>query len=330
MLALCLAAFGTLRWLDSAPSGMAASTVVVVHKGESFRDIARNLKRLGLIKSALLLDGYSVLTHTASALQVGRYSIDKGSSTIAIHDMLVSGRQILVRVTIPEGWTLRQIAARLEAQKITTASAFLDAAGSAPLLKALHIPLRSAQGFLFPDTYLFPEGYPADKVVRTMAADFFKNLSEIYPEYASLPPSDLAAKVTMASVVEGEYRVPDEAPVIASVFYNRLAANIRLESCATVSYVLTDIEGKPHQTRLYDKDLWVSSPYNTYRHRGLPPGPISEPGRTALHAAFYPAKTNFLYFVLENPVSGKHFFSESYSAHELAKYEYVNLYLKQN
>jgi UPF0755 protein len=138
----------------------------------------------------------------------------------------------------------------------------------------------------------------------------------------------LLAKVTLASVVEREYRVSAEAPVIASVFYNRLARNMRLQSCATVSYVLTDIKGLPHQTRLYDKDLWVPSAYNTYRHRGLPPGPISAPGRVALRAAFYPAKTAYLYFVLENPTTGKHFFSKGFAAHLMAAYELDNLYLK--
>lgn len=326
---LALAAGGSLYWLNQPPAEMGTSTVVDVHKGESFRDIAHKMQRLHLIKSALLLEGYSIATQTAGELKVGRYEIEKGATTVAIHDLLVSGRQLLVRVTIPEGWTLKQIAERLQTERIVDASDFLKAASSPQLLAELGIPLESAQGFLFPDTYLFPEHYPAEKVVRTMAADFTRHLAEIYPDYRSLTPQELARKVILASIVEGEYRIPREAPIIASVFYNRLKINMRLESCATVEYVLTDILGQPHQIRLYDKQLWVPSAYNTYRHRGLPPGPINEPGSVALRAAFYPANTKYLYFVVKDPVTGEHFFSESFAAHELAMYQYDNLYLKQ-
>lgn len=326
---LALAACGVLYWLNQAPLGMPPSTVVDVQKGESFRDIAHKLQRHDLIKSALFLEAYSIATKTAGELKVGRYDIERGATTVEIHSILVSGRQILVRVTIPEGWTLKQIAERLQSEKIVSAPDFLKAARSPLLLKELGIPLDSAQGFLFPDTYLFPEHYPAEQVVRTMAADFTRHLSMVYPDYRSLTPEELAQKVIMASIVEGEYRVASEAPIIASVFYNRLKIDMRLESCATVEYVLTDVLGWPHQTRLYDKELWVPSPYNTYRHSGLPPGPINEPGSVALRAAFFPASTKYLYFVLKDPVTGEHFFSVSYAAHELAKYRYLSLYLKQ-
>ena len=163
------------------------------------------------------------------------------------------------------------------------------------------------------------------RVPDTVLAEITGKLS--IADVVGLSPKELFAKVTLASIVEREYRVPTEAPVIASVFYNRLAEHMRLQSCATVSYVLTDINGLPHQTRLYDKDLWVSSAYNTYRHRGLPPGPISAAGRVALRAAFYPANTQYLYFVLENPTTGKHFFSMGFAAHLMAAYALDNLYL---
>ena len=317
-------------WLNEPPGGMPGSVIVSVRQGDSFKAIARELNKKGLIRSWFFMDVVSKGTGTAGELQAGRFRIEKGSTTLAIHNLLVSGRQVLVRVTIPDGWTLKQTAARLAAEKIAPKEAFLAAAHSPAALKAAGIPAsaKSVAGYLFPDTYYFPEGYPAEKVIATMTENFYRHLKAIYPDYQKLPTEALYKKVVMASIVEREYRVAAEAPVIASVFYNRLAKDMRLQSCATVGYVLTNIEGMPHQTRLYDKELKVPSAYNTYLHWGLPPGPISEPGSVALHAAFYPAHTDYLYFVLENPATGKHFFSKGFAAHLMAQYKLDNLYLK--
>lgn len=317
-------------WLNEPPAGMPHSAIVTVNAGETFRGIAQRLQQDKIIRSWAFLDAVSVLGGTAKELKTGRYRIERGATTLNVHNVLVSGHQLLVRVTIPEGWTLTQTAERLQAEKIVSKSEFLAAARSPALLKKLGIPAESAEGFLFPDTYEFPENYPAEKVLATMSEDFFGRLTRIYPDYRKLTGRELLHKVTLASIVEGEYRVAAEAPVIASVFYNRLHEGMRLQSCATVSYVLTDIKGMPHQTRLYDKDLKVESPYNTYLHPGLPPGPINAPGTVALHAVFYPAKTNYIYFVLENPQTGRHFFSRTFKAHLMATYRLMNLYLKQS
>ncbi len=330
ILLLLIGGAGFAYWLNEPPSGMPSSTIISVEKGDSFRTIARALHKEGLIRSWAFLDIVSVVKGTTAELKVGRYKIDRGTTTLDIHNLLVSGKQLLVRVTIPDGWTLKQMAERFAAEKIVSKPDFLAATKSPKLLKKLDIPAESAEGFLYPDTYYFPENYPADKVLATMSSNFFRHLSSIDPEYKQLTPKELLDKVTLASIVEREYRVPDEAPIIASVFYNRLAEHMRLQSCATVSYVLTDINGLPHQTRLYDKDLWVPSPYNTYRHWGLPPGPISAPGEIALNAVFFPAKTDYLYFVLKNPSTGKHFFSKTFAAHLMATYALDNLYLKAN
>jgi UPF0755 protein len=113
--------------------------------------------------------------------------------------------------------------------------------------------------------------------------------------------------------VEREYRAPEEAPLMAGVFYNRLARRMRLESCATVEYVITEIEGKPHPDRLYTEDLWIESDYNTYRHSGLPPAPICNPGSVALRAAIAPQKSDYLYFRVSG--NGKHYFSKTFDEH---------------
>lgn len=317
-------------WLNEPPEGMPNSAIVTVAKGDSLRTVGRALNRRNLIRSWPFLDLVSKVTGTSDGLKAGRYKIVGGSTTLSIHNLLMSGRQLLVRVTIPDGWTLKQIADRLSVEKVVSKADFMAAANSQRLLESVGIPAHSAAGFLFPDTYLFPEDYTAAKVVQTMTRNFYEHLAQIYPDYHQLSGKQLLDKVIMASIVEREYRVPVEAPVIASVFYNRLKIGMRLQSCATVSYVLTDIKGLPHQVRLYDKDLKVQSPYNTYLHAGLPPGPISAPGTVALHAAFYPASTDYLYFVLKNPVTGRHFFSRSFAAHLMAQYQLINLYLKSD
>ena len=129
----------------------------------------------------------------------------------------------------------------------------------------------------------------------------------------------------LASIVEREYRVEEEAPLIASVFTNRLRLGIGLESCATLAYIITEIQHKPHPEYITLEDKGIDSPYNTYKWAGLPPGPIANPGRVALDAAFHPARTDYLYFVLRDPEEGKHYFSRDLDAHNKAK----NLYLKK-
>jgi UPF0755 protein len=143
------------------------------------------------------------------------------------------------------------------------------------------------------------------------------------PRARKLPPRELHEKVILASIVEREYRLPEEAPLIASVFVNRLRYNIGLESCATLEYIITDLEDKPHPRYLSEEDKRIKSPYNTYMWAGLPPGPISNPGRVALAAALHPARTNFYYFVLKDAETGQHYFSDSLKQHNWAKYYYL-------
>ena len=159
-----------------------------------------------------------------------------------------------------------------------------------------------------------------------MAKTFFDTLDKMEPEWKEMPQGKLRDTLIVASIVEREYRAPDEAPLIASVFYNRLRRNIGLESCATLEYIITEIQQKAHPEYITTEDEKLNSPYNTYKWAGLPPGPISNPGRTALEAAFRPAQTDFLYFVLRDPDAGRHYFSRDLSEHNQAKY----LYLKKS
>jgi UPF0755 protein len=163
-------------------------------------------------------------------------------------------------------------------------------------------------------------------MAELMARTFFENLDRIEPQWKGMDRHAVYDTIIMASIVEREYRADDEAPLIASVFYNRLKRNIGLESCATLEYIITEIQQKAHPEYITLEDEKINSRYNTYKWAGLPPGPISNPGRIALEAAFHPAQTGYLYFVLRDQQAGRHFFSRDLSEHNQAKY----LYLKKS
>ena len=156
-----------------------------------------------------------------------------------------------------------------------------------------------------------------------MVTNFYRVLEEIIPDYRDWDKTELHNEVILASIVEREYRIAAEAPLIASVFKNRMKHKIGLESCATLEYIITEIHGKPHPEYLTLKHKSIQSPYNTYMWYGLPPGPISNPGRVALNATFHHAETDFYYFVLKDPATGEHYFSENLNEHNQAKFFYL-------
>jgi len=294
-----------------------------VHKGESVSSIASRLEEKGVVRSARLLSLVSRVNNTSGRFQAGNYLMKRNMTTLEVHDFFITGSQILNRVTIPEGWTTRKIGGHLEREGITTAALFQAACTDPLLLTQLGIPGESAEGYLYPDTYMFPADYPAEEIVKHMVGNFFNVVSSVYPEYKKLSAAQLHQKVIIASIVEREYLTPEEAPDMASVFYNRLNANMRLESCATVVYVMTEQEGLPHPRHLYYADLERPSSYNTYLHRGLPPGPISNPGRVALDAAFHPSDTDYWFFVLKGQGATEHYFSRTLAEHNRAAVLYL-------
>jgi UPF0755 protein len=322
---LALTAGGaTLYYLNTpSPQIPAEGSVFKVLRGENLSKIAERLELEGLIRSRILLLLFSRLNGTETAFKNGYFRILPGDSMIDVHNLLVAGYQEQVKLTIPEGWTLRKIARYMEEKGIASSEEFLGAASSSSLIDQFGIPAENLEGYLFPDTYFFPRGYPAYGVVEEMAENFFRRVAEIAPEALDWDRDELHRRIIMASIVEREYRRAEEAPLIASVFYNRLDYNIGLESCATLGYIITDIQNKPHPEFLSAEDKRIDSPYNTYKWAGLPPGPISSPGTVALKAALYPADTEFYYFVLKNPETGEHYFSEDLQEHNWAKYYYL-------
>jgi UPF0755 protein len=289
------------------------SVLVTVNEGESSYSVGKRLFRAGIIKNSYF---WNIISRLDGAfVRAGTYRISLPASQTDIRAALVEGRQVLLSVTVPEGVTLKKAAAIMEAAGICGAVEFLAAARDKALLAAYRVPGPSLEGRLYPDTYLFPGAFPAEKVVRKMADTFFEKVREIAPESAALSAEELNEKVIIASIVEREYRIPEEAAVMAGVFYNRVAIGMPLQSCATVEYIITDIQGRPHPKKLYYEDIEIRHPYNTYVIPGLPPGPISLPGKTALDAAFHPAGTDYLFFRLVNEAAGRHYFSRTNDEH---------------
>lgn len=309
-------------YLNQAPATAAASRTFAVPPGESLTGVAQRLHGAGFIRSPGLLRLLARARGAETAIRAGYYRFPAAATSAEILDLLVAGSNDLVRVTIPEGWTSNRIAAHLEERDITGAAEFRTAVNSPELMRSYGIEAPTAEGYLFPDTYYFPRGYGAEAVVRHMVDTFFGRLEEIHSA-ARPDAAELHDKVILASIVEREYRVASEAPLIASVFNNRLQSNVRLESCATIVYIITEIQGNQHPERIYEADLEIESAFNTYRSRGLPPGPIANPGLTALQAALYPADTDYRYFVVKDPTTGTHHFSSVLSEHSEARFVYL-------
>jgi UPF0755 protein len=223
----------------------------------------------------------------------------------------------MTNFTIPEGWHNRQIAELLTSRGMAqSAQEFLDLTANEEVLVKYKIQADSTEGYLFPDTYTIPLNYPLAKIHEAMLRRFFQVLKEVAVD-KNTDPFDLQQKIILASIIEREAAKPEELPVMAGVFLNRMNKRMKLESCATVQYLLP----KPKQ-KLLEKDLLIKSPFNTYLHKGLPPGPISNPGRAALAAVYAPKETDALFFVLKP--DGTHHFAATYREHNNAKKMYLD------
>ncbi|UGQ17482.1 endolytic transglycosylase MltG [Borrelia sp. RT1S] len=314
-----------LYFLNSSPFESGLLCEFEVQKGWGVKKIARELKKQGFIRSEELLIAISYIFGSDKNFKEGKYSIDGSFSTFDVYKELLRGSPVLdISVTIPEGYTTRRIALRLSKFGIIDdVQGFVDLVNNSKFISGLGLDYHSLEGFLFPDTYNFYADMDMKEIIRIFVGNFFSRLISMGIDYKSYSSEDLYNKVTVASIVEREYRIKSEAAAMASVFYNRIKSNMALQSCATIEYIVTEELKKPHPKRIYFSDLEIKSPYNTYINKGYPPTPISNAGSVALRAAFLPDSTNYLFFVLKNPKTGAHKFSSDYSDHLLSANSYI-------
>jgi len=291
-----------------------AKPIIRVEPGASLNDIAALLKTHGCLRSALAFKLHAIVTGQASELKSGTYEVSPAMSAPQLIAMLAEGRQATATVTIPEGFTLAQIAQRVAEAGLADEQQFQAAATAEAVEKILQVKLpeevHSAEGYLFPETYRFTLGTGPEKLVARMIGEFEKRF--IAQLWEPLPSErrwgSLHEIVTLASLVEEEAQIESERALIAGVLKNRLERGMRLECDATVQYALSK-----RRQRLTYSDLQIDSSYNTYRHAGLPPGPISSPGLDCLRAALKPAHTQYLFYVARG--DGSHIFSRTYQEH---------------
>lgn len=317
LLLLGLGAAGT--WSELRPVGPGPSRIVAIPPGASTRQIGELLARAGVIRNPRALVVAARLRRAGGRLRHGEYALAPTQGALEIVDVLIQGRGLLHRVTIPEGFTVRQIADALAAAGVVQRERFVELAtrGGRRFARAslAELPTDSLEGYLFPDTYHLPRSLDEEAVIGTMLDRLDAAVDAPLRDAARARGLTFHQLLTIASMVERETRVAEERPVIAGVIYNRLARGMRLEIDATVLYAL----GR-HKDRVTLADLAVESPYNTYRREGLPPGPIASPGLAAIAAAARPAEVPYLFYVLKP--DGSHHFSRTLAEHQAAVRRY--------
>jgi UPF0755 protein len=279
--------------------------------------VAGELEKGGLITNKTLFVLWARVKGYGKGVRAGEYSLSPAMAPIQLLEILRKGLVILHAVTIPEGFTRHQIADLLEAKGLADRKHFLELTQDEALLRQYGISGPSLEGYLFPDTYHFSRGTPTLAIIDTMVRRFRQEVTPLM-EQARGTGMKFEDVVILASIVEKETGRPEERPLIASVFLNRLRLGMRLESDPTVIYGMENFKGN-----LKKGDLMERTPYNTYVIHGLPPGPIANPGLDSIKAVIDPARSDYLYFVSKN--DGSHHFSKTLAEHNRA----VEVYQKR-
>lgn len=300
--------------------GEGKEVVISIPARATTNQIAGLLAEEGVIQNELLFELYTRLYGFDRHLQAGEFRLNTSMPMVEVVNKLVSGQVISYTFTIPEGFTVEQIAARLAADGYVDKDRFLSLVekGNFNFLWLDELPAGPyrLEGFLFPDTYRIPKDFSEQEIIQMMLDRFTEVYDQDYRDQAAQMGLSTLEAITLASIVEREVRKPEELEIVSAVFHNRLKKGMRLESCATIQYLL----GEPKEV-LLNEDLEIDSPYNTYKNAGLPPGPIASPGKAAIHAALNPADVDYLYFVAKN--DGSHYFSRTLAEHNRAKKKYL-------
>jgi UPF0755 protein len=288
--------------------------VVKINRGQNLSSVARELEKEGVIYNRYFFIAAGRLLGYQENIIPGEYKFGNGFTNIDILKIITDPYLTRsVTLTIPEGMNIRQIGRLLSRQFDLDSAKFVSEASNDSLIKEFGIEAENLEGYLFPDTYslsLSAHGGMEREIVRIMFKEFQKNITPAMYDEMKRRKLTLKDVITMASIIEGETRFVPEKKIIAGVYYNRLKKRMRLEADPTVQYVLPG----GAKRRLVYSDLKFKSPYNTYLHAGLPPGPINNPGLSSIMAALYPDVNNYLYFVAKG--DGSHRFASSFEEHK--------------
>lgn len=311
---------GAAAWLWYAVAGdrtlPVAATEVVIERGDTLTDAAARLSRAGALHGPLALRLAARLRGGDAAIESGEYRIPAHQSADEILQRLIRGEVDAVWVTIPEGFTAREIADRLGERHLADPAAFVQWCMHTGIdLGGKRTP--SLEGYLFPSTYLLPLAASPAALARIFTDQFRAELPADAERRARALGLDVPQVIAVASLIEREAKLDAERPLMAGVYYNRLRAGMPLQVDATIEYVFPE-----HHTVITRRDLELASPYNTYRRTGLPPTPIANPGKPSIDAAFHPTPSRYLYYVYRG--NGHHAFATTLEEHDAN----VNRYLK--
>lgn len=304
-------------FLNTPASSDKEEVSFTIEKGQSVRNIARNLEEKGLVKDDLLLLFYLKGKGLSGDLKAGNYRLAKNNTPKQVVDTLTNGKVASVKITIPEGWTNTQIADYLENKGIVEKNDFLAASKEKynyPFLSDLPEG-ASVEGFLFPDTYLLSQNVTSKEIIEKMLQNFEEKLNDQIKTEIKSSSYNVFQTVTLASVVEREVSKPEERKLVAGVFLARLEEGMKLQSDATIQYILNS------NKKIFNfEEIKVESPYNTYQNTGLPVGPIGNPGLDSILAVVRPQMTEFRYFLSADGVTH---FSKTLDEHEEKKAKYL-------
>jgi UPF0755 protein len=308
---LAAALLSAFLLFDTHPTGSWEGKLVLVPKGSRLPEVVGILREGGILPHPLAFRALVLLTFSGRRLHYGEYAFPTPPSAFEAWRKLVRGDVIKYEVTVPPGANLYDVAKLLEEKNLATAEAFLATAASPAVLGRLEIPGESAEGYLFPDTYILVKPVTPEEILEFMVRQFRRKVPPDAEKRAKEAGLSLHQVVTIASIIEKETGVEEEKPIVSAVIRRRLALGMPLQMDPTVIYGVKRFDGTV--TR---KDLRTAGPYNSYLNRGLPPGPIANPGLAALAAALNPSKAEYLYFVSRN--DGSHTFSRTLPEHNRA------------
>ena len=314
-----LAAVAGLTWLalSPTPAVQAGPLVIEIPAHESVLGIATRLADADVVHSRVAFLALTAGRGHIRHLKAGEYEIPRDANTIDIVDLLVSGRVRQHIVLHPEGATVAELARALESERLASANDVIRAASDERVRRALDISGPSLEGYLFPDTYQFVRGLSAEEMLGRMVQRLRSKLSPEVIARARARGLDVHQLLTLASIIEREAVDPEEQRLISAVFWNRLRLDMPLQADPTVQYAVAK-----ERRALTRADLASDDPYNTYVHKGLPPGPIASPGEGAIAAALDPAPVKYLYFVARGPDDRRHYFSTTVAEHNAAVARY--------